>query len=254
MLGWDQVCIKALRAYICLNMTYCFPEIWDSDRDPEMDYRNSKFYQFTLRTCTGNGQESEVTTYPHRQFFGIGDKQFRGEYGPPHIRDTHWLRWVDEKLHLGRRRYYIRKPTHYGKVPIDQFLALENESFEAHQPGLSDVVLVRDYLYRKGLPAELVLTIMEFAGYETFGRLDEPHDPFHPSNREELAQYLTYCWRLLVYCDMMAKALGMTLPWEEIIGDCIADFWSDHCYGRGRFFWYKMDEYNCPIHKVFIKP
>ena len=114
--------------------------------------------------------------------------------------------------------------------------------------------LVQDYLYRKGLPAELVLNVMELAEYKTVGRMSEPHDPFHPSNRKELAQYLTYCWRLLVHCDMMAKALNMKLPWEEILGDCITDFWADDTRGRGRFWWYAMDEYNVPTHRVFVKP
>ncbi|GFF40610.1 hypothetical protein IFM46972_06266 [Aspergillus udagawae] len=256
VLGWDQVCIKALRAYICLNTIYCFPKIWDdaSGRTAEMDYRNTKFYQYTLRTCTGTGQTSEVSTYPHRQFFGIGNNQFKGEYCYPKVRSTHWLRWADKKLQ-DNRWHYCRRADHYGKVPIDEFLTLENEMFVGHQPGLSDVALVRDYLFQKGLPAELVLNVMELAGYEPVGgRLNEPHDPFHPSNRKELALYLTYCWRLLVHCDVMAKALGMKLPWEELLGDCIADFWADDCCGAGRFFWYTLDEYNIRMHKVFIQP
>lgn len=194
-----------------------------------------------------------MSTYPHRQFFGIRDDQFRGEFLVPTIRKSHWLRWVDPKP--GNRAYdYRRRARHYGKVPINEFLTLENATLEGHQPGISDVVLVRDYLYQMGLPAELVLHVMELAGYETLGRLSEPHDPFHPSNREELGRYLKYCWRLLVHCDMMAKALGMELPWEELLGDCIVDFWADDGCGRGRFFWTPVNEYSDPLPKVFVKP
>jgi hypothetical protein len=229
--------------------------MWDyaSGKTTEIDYRNSKFYQYTLRTCTGTGHTSDVSTYPHRQFFGISDNQFGGEYCYPKVRTTHWLRWTEVKNNQNVR--YPRRADHYGKVPIDEFLTLENETLPGHQPGLSDMALVRDILYRKGLPAELVLDIMEFAGYEPVGRLNEPHDPFHLSNRKELARYLTYCWQLLVHCDMMAKALGMKIPWQELLGNCIVDFWADDSHGHGRFFWYPLDEYDVrmPL-KVFVKP
>jgi hypothetical protein len=52
----------------------------------------------------------------------------------------------------------------------------------------------------------------------------------------------------------MAKALGMKLPWEELLGDCIADFWADDRCGAGQFFWHTLDEYNIRMHKVFIQP
>jgi hypothetical protein len=216
-----------------------------------MDYRSSKFYQFTLRTCTGIGQTSDVGTYLHRQFFGIGDDQFQGEYDYPLLKSAHWLQWPDINH---RDTGYYRRVDHYGKVPIDEFLTLENETFADHQPGMLDMVLVQDYLYRKGLPAELVLEVMDLASYRPVGRLSKPHDPLHTSNRQELTRYLTYCWRLLVYCDMIAKALDMELPWKELIGNCITDFWADECCGKGRFFWYSVNEYGDSLPKVFIKP
>ncbi|KAJ5771937.1 hypothetical protein N7520_002466 [Penicillium odoratum] len=256
ILGWDRVCIKALRTYVCLNTIYCFPEIWNeaSGRTMEMDYRNSGCYQFTLRTCTSTGYGSEVSSYPHRQFFGIGDNQFKGADDHPEIEKTHWLRWTTAKHRLGLLDYYFSRSDHCGMVPINEFLAVENKAFAGRRPGLSDVSLVQNYLYQKGLPVELVLDVMELAGYQPVGRLSEPQDPFHSSNRTELARYLTYCWRLLVNCDMMAKAIGMQLPWKELLGNCITDLWADDRYGHGRFFWWARDEYNALAHRVFIRP
>jgi hypothetical protein len=194
-----------------------------------------------------------VSAYPHRQFFGISDTQFGGEYSHPMVRSRHWLRWDYERRHKGTR-YYSRRIDHYGKVPIDEFLTLEDETVPNHQPGSSDVIIVQEILYQKGLPAELVLEVMKLAGYKPLGRLSEPHDPFHISNRRELARYITYCWQLLVRCDMMAKALDMEIPWKELLGNCIADFWADDRAGNGRFFWYLLDEYKARRYKVFVKP
>lgn len=62
---------------------------------------------------------------------------------------------------------------------------------------------------------ELALNVMELAGYEPKRRLNNPHDPLYPCNRKELAQYLKYCWQILVRCDMMAKALDIEIPWKD---------------------------------------
>ncbi|KAJ5726968.1 hypothetical protein N7493_005995 [Penicillium malachiteum] len=196
LLGWDQIALKALRAYICLNTIYCLPEIWDysSGRNTESDYRNSKFYQYTLRTCTGTGQVSEVSAYPHRQFFGIGDTQLGGEFVSPKItgEKAHWV-LIPNGRHP-KTKYYSLEYDHYSKLSIGDFLTLEDDSLPGWQTGQSDIALVQDYLYRKGLPMELVLEIMSLAKYEPLGRLSEPHDPFHSSNQEELAKYLKNCW------------------------------------------------------------
>lgn len=104
-----------------------------------------------------------MNTYPHRQFFGIGDDQFQGEHDFPLLKSAHWLEWADVKRQ--GTGYHRRRADHYGKVPINEFLTLENETSAGHQPGILDVVLVRDYVYRKGLPAELVLNVVELAGY-----------------------------------------------------------------------------------------
>lgn len=89
----------------------------------------------------------------------------------------------------------------------------------------------------KGLPIELALDVMELAGYEAKRRLNIPHDPLHPYNRKELAQYLKYCWQLLVRCDMMAKALDMKIPWKVLISSSIVRLWGSSTCGYAR--WYK---------------
>lgn len=43
----------------------------------------------------------------------------------------------------------------------------------------------------------------------------------------------------------MAKAVGMKLPWEALLGDCIAEFWADDNCGRGNYG---------RLPKVFVKP
>ena len=87
-----------------------------------------------------------------------------------------------------------------------------------HLPARDDVPQVQQILSSRGLPAELVLDIMELAGYHAGeGRLKVPHDPFHRENRDELAKYLKYCWELLVRCEMLANVIGKVIPWEKLI-------------------------------------
>ncbi|KAK4119492.1 hypothetical protein N657DRAFT_693710 [Parathielavia appendiculata] len=76
---------------------------------------------------------------------------------------------------------------------------------------------------REGVPAELVSEIMDTAEYgPTTARLELQHHPFHRFNEKELAKYVKYCWQLLIRCDMMATALGLLIPWHELISDAMA--------------------------------
>ncbi|KAJ5820372.1 hypothetical protein N7474_005963 [Penicillium riverlandense] len=216
-LGWDQLFKNALYAYICLNIVYCFPEMWDpaSGKTDEKDYRDTRLYQRMLRECTASWKCSDVITYPHRQFFGIADRQFPGAK-PLRSNTAHWLHWA------GRTKKSDRFIEPYGRVPIEEFLSLDNST--GYQPAVSDMDSVRWILCRKGLPVELTMDIMELAGYDPKRRLEIPHDPFHPSNREELSRYLTYCWQIIVRCDMMGKALGMEIRWQEFVASVLIDF------------------------------
>ncbi|KAJ5377006.1 hypothetical protein N7509_013892 [Penicillium cosmopolitanum] len=105
----------------------------------------------------------------------------------------------------------------------------------------SEVDELRSILCSKGLPMELALEIMKFADYKTpKSKLDPPHDPLHPANREALGQYLKYCWKTLVLYYTMATEIGMDpldrmnqsdrsnkFNWKNLVGDAIIDLF-DH--------------------------
>ncbi|KAH8666909.1 hypothetical protein BX600DRAFT_511797 [Xylariales sp. PMI_506] len=217
-LGWNLVCMKALKAYLGLNVLYCFPELWDekSGRAPEKDYLCTSIYQRILRECTWTTGDSDIAAYPHQQFFGIAERQFR-EY--PKFQNEAKYAYVD-----GRRGEYP-----YGVAPMSEFLELEATApYLAHS---SDVGAVRQMLFQFNLPAELVTSIMELADYTPRRRLRVAHDPLHPENREELGEYLTYSWKLMIRCDLMAKALGDKIPWDRLVSRCIIDLFA---YGQKR--------------------
>jgi len=204
-----MLCIYALLPYICLNVIHCFPETWDpaSGRTDSKDYRRMRIYQYMLKQCTMTGTTSEVATHPHRCFFGIADNQF----------------WVE----TGRE-------CPYGPVSLEKFLECDQDSVERRLTP-ADVPQVRQMLYTMGLPMELVLDIMERAEYVPRGRLLVQHDLFHPENREELIKYLRYCWELLVRCDLMATALGMVIPWRDVVaGVMVRLFNCSHPTSRSR--------------------
>lgn len=197
-----------MAAYIGLNVVYCFPEIWDpaSGKSEETDYRQTKFYQHMLETCTAPFKLSDVDTYPHRQFFGVSD----------------------------RHRFQMGISGAYG-MTFQMFLGIELPI--GHLPGLNDVDIVRWLLCRKGLPLELALDIMEEAGYEAVRKV--PYDPFHPRNRGELRRYLKYCWQTLVRCDLLAKTIGWEVYWNDLIADCLIDLFGHEDSNSKK--WYVQD-------------
>lgn len=211
-------------AYICLNTIYCFPEIWNkaSGKSEIEDYRHSGIYQFVVRTLTA--RRWGVMAYPHCFFFGIKEDQFNSyegcsmdEFEIPREGRARW------KSLMQRNDGCVAGKHVYGKLPFDDFLALEHPA--EHEPGPSDVDIVRSVLCLKGLPVELALDIMELADYTPKHRLNVSRDPLHPSNREELNQYLTFCWLLLVRCDMIAKEVGRKIDWRVAVTRCIETLW-----------------------------
>lgn len=212
--GWDTIYESALNAYISLNILYCFPALWDSassSSNRPVDYRSTKLYQLMLRSCTWSDCTSEVANYPHRVFFGIGDHQFKSY---ARIEPEFALKYMPADTKVSMSDFRIRFP--YGQAPFQDFLNSERHD-TGYLPDVSAVALVRHMLYSKGLPVELVDDVMEKADYTVKRRLVYPHDPFHPGNVNELQKYLKNCWRLLINCNMMADALGISIEWEGLI-------------------------------------
>jgi hypothetical protein len=219
--GWDMLYKHALTAYLCLNIAHCFPESWDPavGRTGVKDYRHTKSYQFMLRDCTAPGTTSEIVSYPHREFFGIAPDQFNQTQ--PVVADK--KRWIN-KLDIDLKRGTI-KQSHYGLLPIDDFLTLENASLQ-YLPNASDVDAVQSILLRH-LPPELVLPIMDLAEYKPRRALTIPDDPLHPSNRKELDGYLEHCWQIMVRCQMMSKEIGLDVGggWKSLVSHRICALW-----------------------------
>ena len=183
-----------------------------------------RIYQYMLKQCTMSGMTSDIPTHPHRQFFGITSNQFT-HHNPNQ-----------------KKKNALHPP--YGLLPFDKFLHCDSPQQQppaaAHDPLPADIPKVHQILHSKGLPTELVLEIMARAAYAPRGRLQVPHDPFHRDNRAELAKYLKFCWEVLVRCDMMATALGMVIPWREVVSRVMVGLFScGLCHGPRR--WYVCD-------------
>ncbi|KAJ5148124.1 60S ribosomal protein L43 [Penicillium atrosanguineum] len=173
---------------------------------------------------TQPGVTSHVAAYPHCQFFGIKDPCQASLSTESREWQLQWGQYIDK---YGR----FRLESIYGKVPFDDFLAMQN--LNEYEAALPDTEQVLSILGSRGLPVELALDIMEFADYIPKRKLNVAHDPFHSDNKEQLAQYLSYCWQLLVRCDMMANELSMKIDWEETVTDCIGQLWeAEEAMGR----------------------
>ncbi|KAH8696549.1 hypothetical protein BGW36DRAFT_321877 [Talaromyces proteolyticus] len=216
--GWDIVYESALNAYLCLNILYEFPALWDSTSSSSKlaDYRSTKLYQRTLRTCTYSTCTSEIAKYPHRAFFGISDDQFK--FGQNNMPDIY-------SIHSAGKYFEDEKNFPYGLAPIEDFLSSKKHEVE-YLPDIFAVAVVRDVLRLKSLPEELVYDVMERADYTVKRRLIYPDDPFHPGNRDELQRYLKYCWQLVVNCNMMAEELEVSIEWDDLIYKFLSTFLS----------------------------
>ncbi|KJZ71845.1 hypothetical protein HIM_08773 [Hirsutella minnesotensis 3608] len=210
-LGWEHIYLVALDAYICLNICYCFPELWDSKSGwtATRDYRDTYLYQSMLKHCTLSGTTSEVPMLPHRHFFGIADDHFvKTEYTLPFGTSSlaHFL--TSGEAELGRTRL---------------------------KPGTAKYV--SRILRERGIPQELVLSILGFVDQTPRSRLSMPHDPLHLANETELRRYLTYCWKLVIRCNIMAQELDRVVDWEQIITAVLRDRLSS----PGNRVWCKYD-------------
>lgn len=216
-LGWEHICKLALDSYILLNLLHCFPETWDPPLPRQNDYRRTKAYQYLVRQVTMGDHTSVIPTYPHRTFFGIEDNQF-SEF--PKFRDK------DRWSHLTERFTSDMYP--YGHMPFEEFLTCEKEA--GHMPSSHDIVQVRWTLCKQGLPVEIADIILKEASYTPKRSLPVPHHPFHPDNRHELDEYLKECWKLIVRCAVMGRALKMEIPWHSMILGSLQSFFTCSCF------------------------
>lgn len=217
--GFCEVKETALLAYICLNVFFLKPELYDTEMRQQMlkdkansntstlppdryDYRLTSAYQQTVLYNTSTG--FPWATYgahkiPHREFFGVPFGMF-----------TLQAKWHD------RHPYRLSR---HGQVPIRDLV--DKSSPYQYIPNHSDIPAVISLLQTKKLPTELALQILEFADYTPKGRLPVRDDPLHIENAEELKKYLGYCWKLLVRTDMLLKANGSWLDWEFEVTEAI---------------------------------
>lgn len=228
--GWAFVPRLALKAYLGLNLILCFPALWDngSGRSGESDYRRTACYQRTVRDCTKAELSHNIAALPHRQFFGVPEKQF-GWYA---------ISRQDRKHAYLFDKDVVKGGYPYGVLPYMDFLGLETEV--VHMPSVSDVMHVRWCLCSLALPMELVTEIMDLAGYRPARRLQVPHDPLHPANRKELRRYLNFCFRILVRCDVISRWLDGEIPWDRLAAEALVDLLGDgesrHTAKHGRRF------------------
>ncbi|KAL2838018.1 hypothetical protein BJY01DRAFT_251142 [Aspergillus pseudoustus] len=207
--GWELIYRKALTAYLCLNLLYCFPELWDSASSTgaeKNDYRDTRLYQYMLRSCTGDHGKTDLMTLPHREFLGIPDDYWNSRAF--FVKNEAY--WLSASPHTDKYGFANEDPGLYGLAPFAQFLSLERPT---------------------------ALDIMELAEYKAKRRLKVEHDPLHPENREELGKYLKFCWQILVRCDMMAGEIGLEIPWYDLIAECLVKMLNyKGCKLEGRWF------------------
>ncbi|KAH6964445.1 hypothetical protein DER45DRAFT_150413 [Fusarium avenaceum] len=190
-LGWDRMYKNALRMYMILNLLYCFPETWEKEGETIDDYRNIKSYQLAIRSSTKSRDFSEVTTYQHRDFFGIEEDQF--SLHPKPFDFTRWKSIMNKdeysvQLYRGSMASYDEPPRGsecdsgdrdylesllnselfynldyypYGLMSYEEFLNFEKPV--GYQPHSTDIPRVRQMLFEKGLPIELAGQVMKTA-------------------------------------------------------------------------------------------
>ncbi|KAH6670310.1 hypothetical protein F5X68DRAFT_215728 [Plectosphaerella plurivora] len=234
--GWEYVPKLALKAYLGLNLLLSFPSLWDeaSGRSSESDYRNTKCYQRLLRECTMSRLTNNIAALPHRQFFGVPNGHFEQYMGPgAGGRYSHLL------------TTYHRDGFPYGAIPIDDFLQISGPI--PHMPTVNDVLHVRWCLCYLGLPTEIAIEVMDYAGYTPSGRLSTPNDPLHPENAEELHRYFDYCWNILVRCEVMGRWFGAPIPWERVVAKTMTELLGHGSNGparHGKLFFKREFDYN----------
>jgi hypothetical protein len=218
-------------SYIFFNVVYLHPETWEAEsrekwieekkkfgmvvEEKEVDYRKMVSWEKTLSRCTGK-RSFDMHTYPHRLFFGVSEHEYTGQ------------RWNEPGC---GRQFRMKPETEYEKGIRGKYL-----------PHIEEVNIVLFYLHRKGLPTEIGFEILELANFKPERRLPVANDPFDPRNREELQKYLGWCWRVLIWCDLVMKESGARIRWVYEITDVILELWGSKGQGTRMFRWLDWEE------------
>jgi hypothetical protein len=235
--GWAELMRCALLSYVCLNVFFLKPETYDTAareayivseklRPPifpalpvrleESHYYWTKSYQRVLSRCTGR-KDDDVHAPPHRLFFGIGPDLYDAE------------KW---------RENYSGRTEKYNPFVTRNFSGSYSYSY---RPISSDVETVLDYLYLKGLPAELALDVMDRAAYMPQRNLPVADDPLHVDNATELREYLAECWEIMLRCDVVAEANGRQISWANEIAACLEYLWQVEAPEVAQSAWWITD-------------
>lgn len=226
--GIQDLMVCALTSYVFFNMVYLHPETWEAEarqkwvaekrkhgmviEEEEVDYRKMVSWEKVVSRCTGF-KNYDVHTYPHRLFFGVSgaDYDARSWNKPPF-----WGR--EFRMHPSLQTE-------------KQKIAMREKYF----PILEDVEIVLFYLRCKGLPTEIGLQILAHADFKPERRLPVANDPLHPKNGEELRKYLSWCWKILIWTDVLMTAEGRKISWVYEITDVIRELWGVDDRGCGLF-------------------
>jgi len=183
--------------------------------EKEVDYRRMVCWEKVLSRCTGR-QHYDVHTFPHRLFFGVSE--------PSHEA------YLWNKVGCGRKHPSLESEE-------------EKRRRERYLPVSEDVAIVLFYLRLKGCPTEIGLQILAYAEFKPERRLPIANDPMNLHNREELRKYLSWCWKVLVWCDMLMTASGSRIGWVYEITDVIRELWGVGVRGKKEMLrWRTNDE------------
>jgi hypothetical protein len=221
-IGWNIVCILALKSYLVLNLILLFPDTW-TGAEGGKSYLDTKVYQNMVRTVTKPRSDSDLPTFPHRQFYGIADDHFQEAW-------TYHPNGDPAKSKLMCSRFY---PS--GRISYHDMLGLGKPG-----PRMStdrEIDDIHGILQQKGLPVELSDMILCMAGIDNvrLRRLPIEHDPLHPQNREELGKYLKFCWALLVRCEVVARVIGLNIDWEDMVTEALVQLFDCSSHRSYRF-------------------
>ena len=95
---------------------------------------------------------------------------------------------------------------------LQKHLSLQSEeerrTGERYLPVSEDLDIVLFYLRLKGFPTEIGLRVLAYTAFKPERRLLIANNALDPQNREELRKYLSWCWKVLVRCDILMTVSG----------------------------------------------